>query len=377
MRTASVFAAALLLAGCGKAAALAPPAPDTRGAEPPVASAIQRARERVLARARDAEAWSELALVCDAHGFRAEARACYARASELEPREFLWPYLASACVAEDDLEAALAWLERARELRADDPWIELRRGEILCELGARDAARLAFEAALASAPATVDARIGLARLALEAGEPLQARSLLEGAPTSAEENRTALVLLARALELAGDQQAARATGERALALPDPPPRKDPYRERVEARGVSSLHLAIRGQQELRAGRLEQAIASFQAALASRPDLEPAQIELAQALVLSGRCEDGLATLRQIVQLSPDNLAASRSLAAALAACGDLDASAELCRQLLERVPEDRALLENYAQLLRQLGREEEALAAERRFAGGAPGDHGD
>src|SRR5690242_17329509 len=83
----------LALAGC-RARTNLPPLPDvsTRSFAPVIRNAIDAAFSEARAHPDDAGAVGRLGMVLHAHGQTGAARACYRRASLLDPKNFDWVY---------------------------------------------------------------------------------------------------------------------------------------------------------------------------------------------------------------------------------------------------------------------------------------------
>ena len=123
------------------------------------------------------------------------------------------------------------------------------------------------------------------------------------------------------------------------------------------------------------GRVEAAVASYQAALAARPGFDEALQELVPLLLAAGRAQDALAAARAAAGAAPSSVR-SMLLARALHAGGEAQAALQALDAVLAPEPDHLGALEARGNLLLELGRPQEALAAvERAVAGhGAPPD---
>jgi tetratricopeptide (TPR) repeat protein len=106
--------------------------------------------------------------------------------------------------------------------------------------------------------------------------------------------------------------------------------------RLPGDSVAQLNLA---NAWARAGRLEDAEASYGAALTLRPDFAEAHANLAELQLEQGRFEQAVASLRRAVALKPEFAEAHMALAGALRSIGHLDAAASGYRRVLELQPE--------------------------------------
>ena len=237
--------------------------------------------------------------------------------------------VAVARVAEraGDAAASRHALEAALELV---DWADLHhaRGTLLVRTGEHDAARAAFDRALAINPryraaalerALLDARAGRvgaavgALRALSAGDPgRETEALRDGLERlRAHAIEDAVPLLRRALSdrdstvehWVDDAQARSAAGEpgAALALL--------RRAVTEHPGYADLH-ALLGAHELRAGQLDDGIASLIDALCLNPSFHAARLELARGLEARGERESALREVRHILAVAPGHEAAT-------------------------------------------------------------------
>lgn len=233
--------------------------------------------------------------------------------------------------------SALAAVARAAERAGDDAlarraltvalervdWADLHfaLGALLVRAGEHEAARLAFDRALAINPRYRAAAVERAMLDAREGRVSDAvsrlRALSGAAPAGEAALRAGLERLretrvddaARWLRetLAGSDAEVAAMLDAArerLAAGDPHTALARLREAVEARpGYADLH-ALLGAQELRAGSLDDGIDSLALALSLNPDFHGARLELARGLEARGERERALDQLREVLQAEP-------------------------------------------------------------------------
>src|SRR5690349_11096324 len=70
-----------------------PPDVPLDGASPELVEAVRAARQQVLRQPRSVVAWGRLGKLLRASDYFPEARACFARAEQLDPGDARWPYL--------------------------------------------------------------------------------------------------------------------------------------------------------------------------------------------------------------------------------------------------------------------------------------------
>lgn len=131
------------------------------------AASVTRFREAdALAREEgDAESIGRLGMLYHAYQFHGEARAAYALARELAPKEFRWIYY-SAMLEKTTFayEAAESLFQQALVLRPEDPELWAQLGDLYLMWSRRDEARADLNRALELDPVQPVAALGIARL---------------------------------------------------------------------------------------------------------------------------------------------------------------------------------------------------------------------
>jgi arylsulfatase A-like enzyme/predicted Zn-dependent protease len=116
-------------------------------------------------------------------------------------------------------------------------------------------------------------------------------------------------------------------------LPDPKDKIEVYRA------------LLRAQEDLGAGRWNEAIAAARSALSSEPDLLEAQVLLGNALQRKGDLKEAVTVFSRILELKPDANFTMVDLVSALINLGELERASDAARRFLEQFPEDPVLLE--------------------------------
>lgn len=249
-----------------------------------------------------------------------------------------------------ELRKACDLYRRAVEAAPGHAKAHLNLGIGLEALGAGDAARASYEAALALDAAEPYVNYNLGKLLYTQGALERAGRLLRQAIESRPVFAEAHAVLARVLESQGALAGAQAALEAALAL-----RPDDF-------GALYHHAAVLAK----LGRLEEAQTALERALAVDPGNPDASFELARLLM--ARHEPGLAEphLRAVVARSPDLVEARAALSQVLDARGDLAGAAAELEAVLKLRPDWVDARYNYAVALKKLMRVTEAEGALRR-----------
>jgi predicted O-linked N-acetylglucosamine transferase (SPINDLY family) len=208
-----------------------------------------------------------------------------------------------------DRAAAIAGYERVLQLQQGFAPAHYLCGVAQREEGADAAARDAFAAALALAPAYVDARIAAVNSAIAAGELDAAVAVASEGLGSAPAHPGLLRVLGRAHLARHDAPAATEAFARALQL-----------EMDD--GQTHYHLGVALQMQR---SFSEAARSYQRALAFRPDLVAAHFNLGVLFQEQGMTDAAIAAYEEVQATDPANVAAYRNLGEVMLAAGRIDA----------------------------------------------------
>lgn len=290
------------------------------------------------------------------------AAACYANAERLDPESFLWPYFQGLLEqTRGDLTRAAQHLQRALELRPDNPSARIRLATAELGLGQLAAAEGNFAAVAEQADHAAAAHYGLGRVAAQRGDHQAAAEHFETAldrDSKATAARHPLALAYRHLGRTAEAEALLAEpsgGE--VTFPDP------LMTRLEALARSSGALMRRGNRALMAGQTEQAIEAFRAAIRANPDYSETRRNLGLALLRAGRAEEAVSELREAVERHPDNAWLHFDLGNAHLQSGQPVLAAEAFARAAENAPEMLQAHFSQANALAALERWPEALVA--------------
>jgi Tfp pilus assembly protein PilF len=224
--------------------------------------------------------------------------------------------------------AALVAYERAAQA-SPSAFIFYRLGSLLAKRGDTEAARAAFERALALQPDLAEASNDLGTLLAQAGQLDAAIDLFRKALAATPEYPDALNNLGYALLLTGRDQEARALYEKALALqPDFP------------EALNNLGLLVG-----RGGNLDQAERYFRDALTRKPDYGEAANNLALVLVARGQTDAAVSFLNGFLEKTPQFESAYLTLAKIHLSAGRTREGIAVLERLLQRNPTHPVALE--------------------------------
>lgn len=319
-------------------------------------------------------AWGALGRTFQAHGLEPEADAAYARAEELDPTDFRWPYLRATALRNIRPEDALAAAGRAAELNPRYAPVHLLAAELLESAGRAEAAIDRYRRALETAPGAAPAELGIGRLLLRRGELEAARERLERAAALAPRAGPVHAELARLHTRLGETAAARRAARAARDLPDLVPVDDPlltevWDAAVSARGTQqralraeaagdfetaeALYDHLRGLRPgdpdilynfgnlyVRTRRFGEAAELYAEALAARPEHVAARVNLGSALLMLGRRDEATDHLLRALDHDPADPDANRTLGGLFAYRGDNAAAIRHYRAVLAHDPQD-------------------------------------
>ena len=342
--------------------------------EPQVREKIARERRLVENARESAAAWGSLGRTFQAHGLEPEADAAYARAEELDPHDFRWPYLRAASLRSIRPDEALRAVGRAASLKPDYAPVHLLAAELLEGAGNTERAMDGYRRVLAVDPDSVPAELGVGRLLLRRGELDPAQEHLERAAKLAPRAGPVRAELARLYARQGDAEAARAAGAASRQLPDLVPVDDPvltevWDESVSVRGYQERALRAEtagdfdaaeafydhllglrpgdpdilynfGNLHVRGRRFEAAAKRYEEALEARPGHVAARVNLGSALLMLSRRDEAVDHFLRALEDDPADPDANRTLAGLFAYQGDNEAAIRHYRAVLAHDPRD-------------------------------------
>lgn len=315
------------------------PQVDWAGVPEPVVRRFETLCEDLGKEPGSAERWGELGMFLMAHQYRADARGCFAKAEQLDASDFRWPYLTAILLEETDLPAAVAYYEVAMQRQPDHVPGRLRYAAVLQRLNESDRAREQLAIARRLAPNDDQPLLGMARLALAAGELVEARGSLEEASRRAPWSREVHLELARVYLMLKEPQLAQRAKQEAVRWPPANVSQEELLvavEKMEAVARSETYYA----DEL-ASRGEHASAEtqFRRLVELRPELTRTRLNLGQSLVAQRRIGEAIAVYRDMIEEFPEIPEAHYSLGLALEAVNDMESAKQSYRAAIERKPD--------------------------------------
>jgi tetratricopeptide (TPR) repeat protein len=253
--------------GCGspdvdREGQLTVPGPDlTHLGDQRLKGAIEAAQATVAQRA-SAESWGHLGHLYFIHGWPSEATDCYQRAVDLEPDQFRWQYFHGRALSETDLAGAAAAFERAIGIDAGYIPAYVHGARILTDMGQLDAAVGYLERARTLDPDNPFVELGLAQHALAAGEFESARPHLQRALELDADLGEAHAALAQVYMAQGDREGARGHADLSARERQGRMMTDPLLAAVQQLGISRFWLHTRGKSRLQAGDFAGALTQF-------------------------------------------------------------------------------------------------------------------
>lgn len=282
-----------------------PPVPvlALAGVEAEVAEALRAARQAVVDEPTSGKAWGKLADHLFAHDFKGEAAACYARAEELDPESYLWPYRRGWCLQQEDPASAAVAFERSlRSLEQHAPAHAIY-AKVLARVGRTDEALAHYARAAELDPSSAEPEAGLGLVHLARADFPAAREHLEAALARDERHVEAHAALAQVCFALGQERKAEVHAERARVLPQTRPQADVF-VHPSVPPLGSRARTRHGQELEKQGRLDDAVEQYRAALRSNPDYYLARGSLANLLVARDQRAEALELLREAQRAHP-------------------------------------------------------------------------
>ncbi|HVZ64525.1 MAG TPA: tetratricopeptide repeat protein [Lacunisphaera sp.] len=248
-----------------------PARPDANRMAPTLAERLGKAE----AQARDPRTTlagvADLGRLYHASGFPHEAETCWRLLQMAEPKEARWCYyLADLHRAASDYDGVAAMLARTTALAPGyaPAWLQL--ADLQFKTGQIEAAQGSYEKRLALVPADPYARLGLARVALQAGDKKKAREFVESLVKDTPEFSPGHNLYAEMLAADGDTAAAnkqRWLGRESTRFREA---DDPWLDELGAWCFNYEQLCIRGTVEYQTKHGDHGQGYFERAIQMQP-----------------------------------------------------------------------------------------------------------
>jgi tetratricopeptide (TPR) repeat protein len=332
-----------------------PPNVDLSAADPEVARAITAVLDEVRAHPRDAGRWGRLGMYLRAHEFHPESNVAFRTASELDPKDYRWPYLEGLMLVQIEPERGLERLRKAAEIAPGNrPEPRLRLALLLFERGDSDEACNLAEAVLRSDPGNGHGHMILARAAAARGDW---NAVIERAGLAAADppcRRQATLLRGEAHAARGEKELADREFRAAADLPPVPDRPDPAVKEVEDLAVGMKARLATATRMLAAGRARDALILIDEVVRAYPNSPEPALFLGQVLIEMRDPVAARGVLEPFVVKFPQSAEGWFKLGVARHLMRDTLAAVEAFRQAVKLKPDHALAHFNLGQCYREL-----------------------
>ena len=267
--------------------------------------AVESAQNALAKNPGSAAAWGRLGHVYLAHEWRADAARCYRNAAKIDPDAFRWLYYLGRAIQNAPVEAADV-LARAIDLDSKYAPAHIHYANALRNIGKFEIAQRHFERALELAPQNPYAELRLGQLALSSKQFETARDHLQRALTLNPKQSEVHTALAQIYLALGDKNAANRHAQAAHMPTKYNEMPDPLYREVEKAGVSKYWFTRRGRQYFMAKDFERAVEEL-AEVVSEEEKNPLIWYLyGVSLLGTERYKEAAATLERALSASRDN-----------------------------------------------------------------------
>jgi tetratricopeptide (TPR) repeat protein len=331
--------------------------------EPGIRAQVRKVYEAARQRPRDAQAVGRLGMVLQAYEDYEAAAQCYARAHQTAPQEFQWLYLLAIAQAETGRHAeARETLRAALRVNADYVPAQLKLADTFLTIGDWRASQQLYEAVARTQAQLAQAHYGLGRVKAAQRDFTAAvahyRQAIERSPLYGAAHY-GLALAYRAL---GQTEAA----AQSLALYQKyrlirPTTPDPVLQAVAALNQGAAEQLRQGVELEAAGRLAEAIAAHERALAINPQFEQVRLNLITLYARNKQPEQAAAQYRELQAINPNLAESHYNFGVLLMEQQQFAPAAQAFARALAINPQFAEAHLNYGSLLEQQQRYDEAL----------------
>jgi tetratricopeptide (TPR) repeat protein len=275
--------------------------PETR-----VVMAVEAVQAEVAKAPQFATAWARLGHIYFIHAWETEAVVCYRRATELAPDDYRWFYYLGRSLSKVDPAAAVDALKRSIALNANYAPAHLYCAYGQRHLGRLDEAKQHFKRVADLAPQNPFAQLRLGELALSAGKFQTARDHLQRALTLNPEQSEVHAALAQLYLMLDNQVEAQRHAQAARRPTKYEPMDDPLWAQVQMAGMTRKWFAYRGRQFLEAQDYERAVTELAVAVSGEQKDPKVWYNYGAALVGAKWHEEAIAALKRALTENDGN-----------------------------------------------------------------------
>lgn len=330
---------------------------------PGIREQVKQAYEEARKKPRAAQAVGHLGMVLQTYEDHERAAPCYELARQLAPQEFRWVYLLGLAQAALGRPDAAMTLRAALQRRSDYVPAQLKLADVLLAAGAWEASERLYETALRQQPDLALAHYGLGRVKAARRDFAAAlshyRRACELSPRFGAAHY-ALALAYRALKQ--PEQAAAHLALHAEFKLVRPFVDDPVWQAVATLNAGAAARLQRGVELEAAGRLPEAIAEHEAALAIDPQFEQVRLNLITLYARTEQPAKAEEHYRALQRLNPNLAESHYNFGVALVQQQRSAEAAQAFRRAFEINPQFAEAHFNYAALLEGQKQFTEAIA---------------
>jgi tetratricopeptide (TPR) repeat protein len=343
---------------------------------PEIRTSLKQAYDHAKAKPNEAETIGRLAMTLHTYEQNEAAASYYERARQLAPQEFRWAYYLGIVQALLGQHAeAVATFKAALQLQPEHPFTQLRLADSLLALGQFAESQPLYEALRKKDAKVAQVHYGLGRIAFVQKNMPAAIASFQQALQLFPNYGAAHYALGLALRDAG--QASEANVHLKLSQEFKyvrPALDDPLLAALaELNASATVHLK-RGVALGEDGKLAEAIAEHERALAVNPKLTQAQINLIQLYGRAEQADKAEQQYRTLVAVNPNLAESHYNYGVLLTGLGRLAEAAQAFHRSLTLNPQHAESHHNYAVLIEREGKLDEAATHYRQAIANKP-DH--
>lgn len=302
-----------------------------------VEALLTERRARLEQAPNDPARWASLGVALHAHSLHDLAEPCYEEALRLAPGDAKWIYWLALVQLEIGRGGdGMSGLQAVVGLKPDYPQVHWRLGHLHLQRGELDLAAAEFLELSQSLVRDAGGYLGLARVALQRRAFAKAAEYASDALRLRPADRYAAGLLGAAYRGLGQGERARPLLVAGVDAVEE--FSDPWADEVAGEQVGWTHWLGVATQYFASGRVAEALARLEAALADHPGESRLMNKIAEGYLVEGRAEEAIALLRTARRSDPGNFVTYLHLAQAHRARGATSLALERVEEAIEINP---------------------------------------